>query len=272
MESFCFLEQTGQLGRKSTLKVFLPLWGSSETPANPGCAAQELGKTNKQTDQCKARPQLRRCFHFLTGQALRWGRVIRPLVFPQLRGSAVWRFLLMRCTAGTGKQQLSRVNICLCASPDRLGKPRGEKPENCSRIRSDGPKPASQHRVPRGQEYRLRCKFHTDGQVRHQRGWRGRFICTSTSLSSSPLAPAEPTLSALFPLLNPSVLRLSSLPSSSPNLVQLQAVTQKDDTSEKCPDASAISILPGIRWISESAACALSGLLQPASCPSETPT
>lgn len=126
MESFCFLEQTGQLGRKSTLKVFLPLWGSSETPANPECAAQELGKPNKQTDQCKARPQLRRCFHFLTGQALRWGRVIRPLVFPQLRGSAVWRVLLMRCTAGTGKQQLSRVNICLCASPDRLGKPRRE--------------------------------------------------------------------------------------------------------------------------------------------------
>lgn len=86
------------------------------------------------------------------------------------------------------------------------------KPENCSRIRSDGPKPASQHWVPRGQEGRLRCKFHTDRQVRHQWGWRGRFICTSTSLSSSPLAPAEPTLSALFPLLNPSVLWISSPP------------------------------------------------------------
>lgn len=73
MESFCFLEQAGQLGRKSTLKVFLPLWGSSEPPASPERAAQELGKPNKQTDQCKARPQLWQRFHFLSGQAHRGG-------------------------------------------------------------------------------------------------------------------------------------------------------------------------------------------------------
>lgn len=50
MESFCFLEPTGQLGRKSTLKVLLPLWGSSEPLAGPGSSAQALGKPNKQTD------------------------------------------------------------------------------------------------------------------------------------------------------------------------------------------------------------------------------
>lgn len=140
------------------------------------------------------------------------------------------------------------------------------KPESCSRIRSDGPEPASQLRVPRGQGERLTYEFHTDGQVQHRWGWRGKFICTSAPLSNTPLAPAEPTLSALFPLLRPAMLWLSSPPA------QLQAVTQKRDTSEKHPDASAISILPGIRWISESAGCALSGLLQPASCPSKTPT
>lgn len=50
MESFCFLEPTGQLGRKSTLKVLLPLWGSSEPLAGPCSSAQALGKPNKQTD------------------------------------------------------------------------------------------------------------------------------------------------------------------------------------------------------------------------------
>lgn len=36
--------------------------------------------------------------------------------------------------------------------------------------------------------------------------------------------------------------------------IELQAVAQKDGTSEKRPDASAISILPGIRRIAKSAA------------------
>lgn len=145
------------------------------------------------------------------------------------------------------------------------------KPKNYSRIRSDGPTPASQQWLPRGQGERLGEEFHTYGQVQHQGGWRVKLICTSAPLSSSPLTPAEPILSALLPLLQPGSI-LIFLPHSSSYPVQLQVVTQKDDTSKKCPDASAISILPGIRWISESAGRALSGLLQPASRLSKTPT
>lgn len=107
MESFCFLEPTGQLGRKSTLKVLLPLWGSSEPPAGPGSSAQELGKPNKRIRVRTASAAA--MFPFLDWLgAGRWDHVIRTRVFPQPKGSAVWQFLLMRCTAGTGKRQLSQ--------------------------------------------------------------------------------------------------------------------------------------------------------------------
>lgn len=253
---FLFLGSDGSVGRKSTLKVLLPLWGSSEPPTGPGSSAQELGKPNKQTDPCP---------HSLSCSDVSISRL-----------AGCWE--VGSCHQTTSISSAQRVSS-LAVSANEMHSWDWQAAvvprliDACVPLLRNLGKQENLRSVPELDLVAPRQLPSTEcieeAQMHTSSLGPEKSSCTSAFPPSSPPAPAE-----LFPLaLLPPYTQHSSdpLPPQPSCWIQLQAVTQKDGTSEKRPDALAISVLPGIRWIAKSAGSPLSGLPKPASCPAKTP-
>lgn len=135
---------------------------------------------------------------------------------------------------GPASSGYPRVNLCLCASPDRLGKPRIENLRTAPELAPMAPRQLPSTGCPEQRRRGSETSFTL----------MGRFS-TSEGEEEGPFAPVLPfpahllhQLSLLFLVHLPSYTQqcFDFPPASSLYLAQLQAATQKDDTSERHPD------------------------------------